>query len=356
MLNLYIETDQTYLRVPHIDENLYVDIRGRLFTQALVGYTQLDTISGEFTIHIEGVPYTVPVVNIIQVTWKPVYSGDFLYYLTERDVWFTDNNQSNLHPINLIWGYEKSMIGDFYRIPGFSWYLLTNDNRVFSRVSNEYLTVTLMEDRHASAYISPDCKQGKGNTITVHRLVAFSKIPYEINVCKLEVNHIDGNKWNYVESNLEWVTRRQNNVHAQSTGLKKDSNTIKVTNLETNVVEEFYSQATCSKALGVDPRNFSMYLRKFDGCWIYKGKYKVEIIKVGLVKPKHNTSARITLVKDLVSGEIHEFGSLAKAAPLLGITVAALKKRHGRGTTVFGNLHLKTYNPLLGETRPSFED
>ena len=27
-----------------------------------------------------------------------------------------------------------------------------------------------------------------------------------------------------------------------------------------------------------------------------------------------------------------------------------------RGTTVFGNMHLKTYNPLLGESRPTFNE
>lgn len=356
MLNLYIETDQTYLPVPNIDENIYVDNRGRLFTQTLTGYTSLETHSDLFTLHVKGIPYTVPITNIVQVTWKPVHPDDFIYYLTEREVLLTDNNPLNLHPINLIWSFEKSMVGDMYRVPGFSWYLLTEDNRIYSRVSNQYLSVTLMPDRHASAYIAPDCKLGRGNTVTVHRLVAFSKIPYERNVCKLEVNHIDGDKWNYRTGNLEWVTRTQNNVHAQQTGLKKDSNTVKVTDLVTDIVEEFYSQAECARWLGMDPRNLSMFLRKSDGCWVYKKRYKVEIIKVGLDKPKHHTSARITLVKDMVTGEIHEFPSLAKAAPHVGMSIAALKKRHGRGTTIFGNMHLKTYNPLLGESRPVFDD
>ena len=356
MLDLYIRTDEEYLKVPNIEENLYVDIRGRLFSPDLKGFKQLPTPNGEFTVTVNSKEYTVPVANIVQVTWKPVYWEDFIYYLTEREVWFTDDNSFNLHPINLIWGFEISKVNEMYRIPGMSWYLITEDNRIYSRRSNTILSVTLLEDRHASAYISPDNKNGIGNTITVHRLVAFAKIQYGKNVCRLDVNHIDGNKWNYATDNLEWATRRRNNIHAQMTGLKKDGNTVRVKNLLTGEVVEYYSQAKCAEEIGIDKKYLSMLLIKGNGKYTHKEIYEVEILKVGLDKPKHSTSPKIALVKNLVTGEIFEFSSMAKAAPMLGVTVAALKKRFGRGTTVFGNLHLKAYNPLLGEARPTFDD
>lgn len=356
MLNLYLETEQQYLQVPNIDEFIYVDIRGKLHIQSMYGFISLETPLGEIDIHIQGVRYRVPVINLVQVTWKPVCPEDFIYYLTERVVVFTDRNPNNCHPINLIWSSEISKVGDMYRIPGFSWYLLTEDNQVYSRVSKKILSVTLIDDRHASAYIAPDCKNGKGNTITIHRMVAFAKIPYNLDVCNLEVNHIDGDKWNYATSNLEWVTRRQNNLHAQITGLKNDSNRIKVTDMTNGSITEYYSQAECGRNIGIDPRNLSLYLRKFNGVWTYRDRYKVELIKVGLEKPKYVSTPRCVVVKDLVSGEIHEFPSLAKSASFVGMSVAALKKRHVRGTTVFGNMHLKTYNPLLGEPKPTFDE
>ena len=56
------------------------------------------------------------------------------------------------------------------------------------------------------------------NTKRVHRLVLEVFKPH-VNMNVLDVNHIDGNKLNNHLTNLEWVTRRDNILHAYSTGL-----------------------------------------------------------------------------------------------------------------------------------------
>ena len=55
-------------------------------------------------------------------------------------------------------------------------------------------------------------------TKTVHRLVLETFKPH-VNMNDLEVNHIDGNKLNNHLTNLEWVTARDNILHAYDTGL-----------------------------------------------------------------------------------------------------------------------------------------
>lgn len=59
---------------------------------------------------------------------------------------------------------------------------------------------------------------GRRNTKTVHRLVLEAFKPH-VNMSDLDVNHIDGNKLNNHLTNLEWLTRRDNNLHAHDTGL-----------------------------------------------------------------------------------------------------------------------------------------
>jgi hypothetical protein len=62
---------------------------------------------------------------------------------------------------------------------------------------------------------------GKKNARLLHRLLANAFIPNPEN--KPQINHKDGNKWNYALDNLEWVTDQENKIHAHKTGLIKHS-------------------------------------------------------------------------------------------------------------------------------------
>ena len=80
------------------------------------------------------------------------------------------------------------------------------DRKATHRGSDGYEKVVLYND-------------GVGVHKRVHRLVAETFIPNPDN--KLQVNHIDGDKYNNAVENLEWVTRSENMTHAYRTGLVK---------------------------------------------------------------------------------------------------------------------------------------
>lgn len=76
----------------------------------------------------------------------------------------------------------------------------------------------------------------------VHRLVAIHFIPNPLNLP--EVNHLDGNKLNNIDTNLEWSTHLDNVKHAWENNLSKpDAVYKKVIDIETNKIYKSVREA-----------------------------------------------------------------------------------------------------------------
>ena len=105
-------------------------------------------------------------------------------------------------------------------------------------------------------------KNGVAKTLLVHTLVANAFIPNPD--CLPEVNHKDGDKTNNTVSNLEWVTKSQNTIHAiknnfrpvnHSLGKKgkdcKTSKPVEQYNLDGSFIRLWDSREDAAASLGV---------------------------------------------------------------------------------------------------------
>lgn len=101
---------------------------------------------------------------------------------------------------------------------------------------NEYLRVNLTH-------------KGKRKRRSIHRLVAETFKPNTTGE-NLQINHIDGDKFNNHVDNLEWCTCRDNISHAFERGLNQNNNRIILTDIETKEDIHFISQRRASEYLG----------------------------------------------------------------------------------------------------------
>lgn len=90
----------------------------------------------------------------------------------------------------------------------------------YGRVKNIQTNYLLNGDINSAGYKRVVLYTPKRKRFFIHRLVA-------LNFCNgysenLVVNHIDGNKLNNHYMNLEWITRSENDLHAEKIGLRKN--------------------------------------------------------------------------------------------------------------------------------------
>ena len=110
-----------------------------------------------------------------------------------------------LAPDEIIKNVTSDIIPDIY-----DYYMITSYGRVFNKFTNSYMSPGVS----GAGYNFLELATSHGpQMVQIHRLVlkAFNPIDNDTNFV---VNHKDGNKLNNKLSNLEWVTRSMNAIHA----------------------------------------------------------------------------------------------------------------------------------------------
>lgn len=99
-------------------------------------------------------------------------------------------------------------------VPGFESYSISSHGRVRGP-----RTMRKVRENHGGYLIFNASAGGKQRTLYVHKCVAEAFL----GPCPegMQVNHKDGDKWNNVPENLEYVTPKANTRHAMARGLRR---------------------------------------------------------------------------------------------------------------------------------------
>lgn len=121
-------------------------------------------------------------------------------------------------------------------------YLIYDDGRIYSEKTRKFLKCS--KDTKGYKYLSLKHLKAKRSCPKVHRLVISLFLGEKP---EMQVNHIDGNKENNSIENLEYVTNKENRIHAIENGLKDEVNYgVAMCDLSGNVIKVFN---TCTEAL-----------------------------------------------------------------------------------------------------------
>lgn len=116
--------------------------------------------------------------------------------------------------------------------------------RIILRKDGSWLPIKgkfLPQRKNTSGYLQVSLyKNTKRKRFFVQRLVAFAFIGRNEN--KPEVNHKDGKKENNNDSNLEWMTHKENMNHAIKSGLKNLQSPCKIVKKVADEIRELYKQ------------------------------------------------------------------------------------------------------------------
>lgn len=218
----------------------------------------------------------------------------------------------------------------FFEIPSYSNYLISEDGRVFNKVSGEFLKGST----NPAGYVNFRLTNEEGTlTWGRHRLLMYVFKHVE-NYKELDVNHKNAIKGDDRLSNLEWVTTLENLEHAGLMGISPKFLPISVRCVKTGIVTKYPSCTECARALGMT-KDAVLWRTKKGEAWIYPelrqyrlghsdDSWKVpEDIEQAL---RQNGSSKGVVIRNLEEKTELVFDEAVKAAQYLQLSPSGLAR------------------------------
>lgn len=165
-------------------------------------------------------------------------------------------------------------------------------------------------------------------TKAVHQLVCLTyhgEPPKDTRI--YEPNHKNTNKHDNRPENLEWMTRADNVQHIYDSGTCLQGYRVKVTDLETKEVKEYYSLSSVARVFGV-PRHQMKDLIMRHRDKPYQGKF-VFILDDSNEKKVQRNQSRSIAFKNYITGEITICSSFENAGTISEVAAGTIRSRLG---------------------------
>lgn len=257
--DIFLETDKDYYTVNiqgdifHVEKSLPPSVKQVLPFEK----------EGEFFVNIKG--KEVRIANIVNFVFKNT-NPDFFWEIMDWDIIYIDGNKGNLHPFNLSWNNTniKDDEDGFRLIPGYTRYKINREG-VIKKISNGKIVSDTpskcwsVKIPYIRNFVRRDYDLGP-NKPGKHRLLAYAYLPMPNNFFELDVSHLDCNPLNNDLSNLQWQSRRENNLQTVKQYLTTYQQPVLVYNYDTKEIKEYFSINETARQLNLANRVIEMRL------------------------------------------------------------------------------------------------
>lgn len=282
-----------------------------------------------------------------------------VYLLNQVEPFFIDNDPRNYHPGNIGYRFKAPIECDeypgYYYIPFFSNYVISKIGDVKNRENGTSIRPYVIKPTEKNnkknvrgGYFAFGIKSDVGTTtIGRHRALMLAFTSYPNNVDRLDVNHkngIPGDDW---LDNLEWSTRRNNNLHAVRSGLRSQNIFCYAKNIYTKEELEFASHADCARYFRTETNSIVSRVNSkqtlYNGGWLFKSNKNEPWREVSNPEKELRAQSTPTEIKsmNIFTGEQRVHESIARIAKDLGLKMTQGPKNQllsGRGRPYYGYL------------------